>query len=343
MEPPQSEEGLIENVDKAFLIESNTKSFIVWAQLPAEKIEWVDDINECIGKLQQGIDGQVAPVWRPDGSTNECEVCKSPFTLLRRRHHCRNCGDLVCSQCSTHKLNLPHINATTAQRVCDRCYDERDQIGKGNPTSQRLGFDFRRQPSENGDIYASTSSSVLTALRTPPPPPRQHSAPHALTATPSLPARSASSHASMGPPRRSPPQPIGSSHHSGRVVNLSHRIDANAPPPPKRAPPVPPSAAKNVLGTSGSLSDTGSETHSERSSFGILSRFSRSGTPSTASTQTSPSGESAEAKDRPSSGRPREGAPRRPPPQYVNRVRPCPWKLADRSCAMQAAGVEVRG
>lgn len=32
------------------------------------------------------------PRWMPDSSCSQCSACHAPFTLLRRRHHCRNCG-----------------------------------------------------------------------------------------------------------------------------------------------------------------------------------------------------------------------------------------------------------
>jgi len=45
--------------------------------------------------------------------------------ILRRRyqHHCRNCGRVVCSNCSQRQWLLPHI-APTPSRVCNVCYDE---------------------------------------------------------------------------------------------------------------------------------------------------------------------------------------------------------------------------
>ena len=30
--------------------------------------------------------------WQTDSSTSECNVCQSPFHLMKRRHHCRFCG-----------------------------------------------------------------------------------------------------------------------------------------------------------------------------------------------------------------------------------------------------------
>uniref|UniRef100_A0A669PQ77 FYVE zinc finger domain-containing protein n=1 Tax=Phasianus colchicus TaxID=9054 RepID=A0A669PQ77_PHACC len=32
------------------------------------------------------------PEWVPDSSCSHCSACRAPFTLLRRRHHCRSCG-----------------------------------------------------------------------------------------------------------------------------------------------------------------------------------------------------------------------------------------------------------
>ena len=41
-----------------------------------------------------------APIWMPDHRTERCLRCQEPFSLFRRRHHCRLCGDVVCATCS---------------------------------------------------------------------------------------------------------------------------------------------------------------------------------------------------------------------------------------------------
>lgn len=45
------------------------------------------------------------------------------FVAGATQHHCRNCGRVVCSNCSQRQWLLPHI-APTPSRVCNVCYDE---------------------------------------------------------------------------------------------------------------------------------------------------------------------------------------------------------------------------
>lgn len=65
---------------------------------------------------------QHAAVWVPDNEANVCMCCKkTQFTLIIRRHHCRNCGAVVCGPCSPKKFLLP--SGSKPQRVCLDCYD----------------------------------------------------------------------------------------------------------------------------------------------------------------------------------------------------------------------------
>lgn len=47
-----------------------------------------------------GRGGAAAAAWKSDASSNSCLICGADFTVARRRHHCRNCGLLVCDACS---------------------------------------------------------------------------------------------------------------------------------------------------------------------------------------------------------------------------------------------------
>jgi len=60
--------------------------------------------------------------WTSDEDATECKLCRSKFTLLFRRHHCRACGGVVCGDCSRHKLVVAQFKQPV--RVCSSCYSQ---------------------------------------------------------------------------------------------------------------------------------------------------------------------------------------------------------------------------
>jgi len=74
------------------------------------------------------IDGSISDFplvnWIPDSETDKCMLCGDRFTALRRRHHCRSCGKLMCNACTTARTSLPQLgyDAEDLQRVCTYCY-----------------------------------------------------------------------------------------------------------------------------------------------------------------------------------------------------------------------------
>ncbi|XP_072368151.1 lateral signaling target protein 2 homolog isoform X2 [Scyliorhinus torazame] len=65
---------------------------------------------------------EVPPEWIADSACNQCMSCKAPFTIIRRRHHCRNCGKIFCSRCSSQSAPLPWFGQMKPVRVCTHCY-----------------------------------------------------------------------------------------------------------------------------------------------------------------------------------------------------------------------------
>ncbi|GCC21209.1 hypothetical protein chiPu_0019676 [Chiloscyllium punctatum] len=65
---------------------------------------------------------EVPPEWIADSACNQCTSCKAPFTIVRRRHHCRNCGKIFCSRCSSQSAPLPWYGHMKPVRVCAHCY-----------------------------------------------------------------------------------------------------------------------------------------------------------------------------------------------------------------------------
>lgn len=62
------------------------------------------------------------PPWLPDNLSAHCMACKAPFTIIRRRHHCRNCGKIFCSRCSSNSVPLPRYGHNKPVRVCNHCF-----------------------------------------------------------------------------------------------------------------------------------------------------------------------------------------------------------------------------
>ena len=58
--------------------------------------------------------------WEPDAEATHCPCCTQAFGGLRRKHHCRACGRVVCGDCSKHERAVDGY--TGDQRVCDTCY-----------------------------------------------------------------------------------------------------------------------------------------------------------------------------------------------------------------------------
>jgi len=72
------------------------------------------------------VDGQLlyqTSSWIPDDMNPNCIICKSSFTFLNRRHHCRLCGKVVCDNCSKHREMLAVWDAEqyVLSRICDTC------------------------------------------------------------------------------------------------------------------------------------------------------------------------------------------------------------------------------
>ncbi|KAH6580172.1 hypothetical protein BASA50_006778 [Batrachochytrium salamandrivorans] len=124
-------------VKNAFQIVASEKSFAVYAETPELKREWIKKLTsttaEWLASLEsfrtaksvkkQHID-YVAPVWVPDSLTDQCHICCEDFSLFNRKHHCRACGNIVCSSCSTKSFYIPQANRERLERCCDTCFED---------------------------------------------------------------------------------------------------------------------------------------------------------------------------------------------------------------------------
>jgi len=122
--PPLNREMLTENLNSIksldFVMKNNSEN---------DNEEAIDSKFKHIRTNLQDDDSSFnsspsRPVWQQDKSSRACSKCKVVFTLLRRRHHCRQCGKIYCSNCCHDKVDLPHLGYTKPQLICAECMND---------------------------------------------------------------------------------------------------------------------------------------------------------------------------------------------------------------------------
>jgi hypothetical protein len=90
--------------------------FIVLLQKPSQRLEYKAPADPAPNPK--------SIPWMLDEETNVCCVCANKFSMIARRHHCRNCGMVVCSKCSPKIINVDSYGQKP-QRVCTNCAPRR--------------------------------------------------------------------------------------------------------------------------------------------------------------------------------------------------------------------------
>ncbi|KAI8815409.1 putative vacuolar sorting-associated protein [Cladochytrium replicatum] len=106
------------------------------------------------------IETQTAPEW---SDSDVCMRCRTEFTLVNRKHHCRNCGQTFCQSCSSKSLPLPHLGLTQEVRVCDSCHFK--LLMKTSPNTDRRrtlsGFNSLSTTPPSGPTNTSNEDEEL--------------------------------------------------------------------------------------------------------------------------------------------------------------------------------------
>ncbi|XP_070530501.1 zinc finger FYVE domain-containing protein 1 isoform X2 [Cardiocondyla obscurior] len=105
---------------------------------------------------------QVAPsYWRPNNEIKHCYQCKLLFSLTDDKHHCRDCGEGFCNQCSSKTKCVPYRNWFSPVRVCDACYERDTNCSSDDSLEPGIEDVGVRKVSEH---VVSTFSAVGTVI-----------------------------------------------------------------------------------------------------------------------------------------------------------------------------------
>ena len=78
--------------------------------------------------------------------------------MMTRQHHCRACGQVFCSKCSSKSCHLPKFGIEREVRVCDPCfnlYGPKEEVG-ARPAAQQ------QKKKTEGDLPAEYLASALS-------------------------------------------------------------------------------------------------------------------------------------------------------------------------------------
>lgn len=122
--------------------------------------------------------------WMRDENAKDCFLCGEPFTTFRRKHHCRTCGQIFDSKC-TSLIPGVYFGQGSSVRVCKPCedminsreYDSSDlsdieQSPVTTPNPANMDFPINGSPAngmkeDEDDASSIRSQSIEHVLKTP--------------------------------------------------------------------------------------------------------------------------------------------------------------------------------
>ncbi|KAK6147553.1 hypothetical protein DH2020_018465 [Rehmannia glutinosa] len=130
-------------------------------------------LSEIVDVVKSWIPRRTEPAnmskdfWMPDESCRVCYECDSQFTIFNRKHHCRLCGRVFCSRCTTN--SVPALSDEPKHgredgdriRVCNYCFKQwkqRSATGSNMMLASSPGI----SPSPSSSSLVSTQSSCCT-------------------------------------------------------------------------------------------------------------------------------------------------------------------------------------
>ncbi|XP_076341501.1 uncharacterized protein LOC143242029 isoform X2 [Tachypleus tridentatus] len=157
-----ADEILAESVDTAHLSDdsSNTVGF-------SNEENSLQNLSAMLSEEEQML-GKVKPFWIPDTDAPSCMHCETRFTMIKRRHHCRACGKVLCAHCCNQKARLVCLVNKEA-RVCNNCLAILNKVqaverltGSSVPASPNPGTgSIATSPPYSGSNSAPTSPGFL--------------------------------------------------------------------------------------------------------------------------------------------------------------------------------------
>ena len=232
--------------------------------------------------------------------------CLTSIASLRRRHHCRHCGRIACSDCSAHKSAIPKFGVSKPTRVCMDCAPVLN--GKAG-AALVVGSPWTRPPDTMA--MAAHLDQQLAATAGPPPSPERSNVAAAFAAAAASPGCQVEQLLADGSPPSAPQAAADSGGDPWALPLSPHDGLAGSAAEEKRHEDASPSEASSVNPFGASLNEGASPTEDEAASanpFGastgaVSNPFGEADSPSTRTTLRNLSDAVFLSPDPPQSGR----------------------------------------
>jgi hypothetical protein len=100
---------------------------MVWKRIQSGRME------DLVAADESFMESIMPPMrWVDNNATRNCfdPSCNRPFTIYRRRHHCRACGLIFCERCSSHRRIVTSVSSSTISRTCKGCAHQIDMANR---------------------------------------------------------------------------------------------------------------------------------------------------------------------------------------------------------------------
>lgn len=178
------------NLSEAFELDHDIKEAGKLGELADEAYK---DLTQRLARVKaKYLHGITTSAWTPDTGTTTCMCCQNvKFGPLKRRHHCRNCGKLICSACvrtglldssvqmdklckvchgffvrTLQKPDDHHVSATKAKRLSLTGAGQQAALKAGQPLVSTIQPELETQRLANR--FERTLSSATTDSQSPP-------------------------------------------------------------------------------------------------------------------------------------------------------------------------------
>ncbi|KAF3909723.1 hypothetical protein AA313_de0209251 [Arthrobotrys entomopaga] len=125
--------------------------YLKQSQASAKVFQNEAKVGATLRQLRQGK-GLSRDFWMKDENCKECFICQRPFTTWRRKHHCRTCGQIFCSKCTT-LVDGDKFGHNGNMRVCiNPCLQIIENYQDDDSSGTEANYSFkpsRRAPSSN--------------------------------------------------------------------------------------------------------------------------------------------------------------------------------------------------